>query len=125
MKILSFDVGIEQILYADNLEGVRLPDKTDGLPRSEEHLDRHLDSVLQTPTIEHDLLNSLKPDIKDKTLLNPVSYHAVMESVQQDLMALTSDQNTDSNINEVLSFFKGERELINLLNTYRGLLLKA
>lgn len=128
LKILSFDTGIEQILRGGDPESSSLPDGTAALLPSEEHPDRHLDQVIQTPSLEDHILASLKPEISDKNVIIPSRYGPMIEETYEALRQAAEKSQSDTNtdlLEEAAHLLEEDQELMQLLMTYRNLLHKA
>jgi len=125
---LAFNIGIEQIIRGGTAGTERLPEHIDSLFPSEAHLSRRLESVFEAPSVEERLLSFLKPEVRNKHILTPQGYASMIESVHQTLQEAIEESDegeSDDSLKKAAALLKGEKELLELLSTYRGMLMKA
>jgi hypothetical protein len=127
MKVLSFDVGIEQILQGDR-EPVKLPELSSTLLPSLDHMNRRLEEVFKTVPLDHLILNSLKPTLKDPNILIPTRYQAMLARAVTALKraaAKRSGRSGGKAIEKAADQLETEKELMALLHLYRNILHQA
>ena len=124
---LSFDAGIELISMQSGLALASLPDSAPMVP-TVSHYTQQLTKLLFPPSIEQTLLESLAPDIENRLILNPVTYHATLEQCQGQLQAL-ADEHAGTPQGEKLQRaadeLQAESEMCQLLTMSRHLLHQA
>ena len=127
IRVLSFDTGIEQIIQGDDIVSEQLPDTTGLLP-SEEHLRFHLDEALHSPSLEEQVINLLSPNISNKEILIPARFHSLIEETGSELMQEAEEHgltNSKSDLANAVKVLQEEKELMDLVNSNRKILLKA
>lgn len=128
MRILSFDRGIEQVLWAEGELEARLPSGAQRILPSEVQVSHHLEQLFNAPSLNHTLLDSLKADLQHKDLLIPRVYQQTMRDLHQALeqsLGTMPDSPEKTAITQALGVLAEERELSDLLNSYLNLLHRA
>ena len=127
MKI-SIETGIEQILYEQSQVGEKnLPENINTLLPSEEHVNHELDKVFSATNLDDYLLALAKPEITNSDVLKPDVFHRLFSQLPDILDALSEDMDPEcqQDLNNAAVLLKEEKDLINLLNLYRNLLVKS
>ncbi|HLC15574.1 MAG TPA: hypothetical protein VJL89_05045 [Thermodesulfovibrionia bacterium] len=127
MKILYFDAGIEQILSEIDFFKSKLPESMPLIP-GEIPLESHLNEVFYSPSIEETIAASLAPQVKNKEILIASNYHKVIEKTYEQLkdsaqQAVSEEEKTA--LTKAIALVQEEMELVELLQSYRQLLLKG
>jgi hypothetical protein len=127
IRVLSFDTGIDHIIQGDDVVPEKLPDTTGLLP-SEEHLRLHLDEMLHPLSLEEQVLNRLTPNISNKGILIPARFHSLIEETYHELKQqaeMPGPLNKKEALISAARVLEEEKELMDLLNSNRKILLKA
>lgn len=125
--IFSFDVGLEQVSTYSEPEQINLPDATELVP-GESSFARELVALLYPPSIEQALLDSLRPELDDRRILNPVEFHAALERCHTMIEERIIQDPTNPHcevLRDALDELGQELELRGMLMTYRHLLHQA
>ncbi|MCG8649581.1 MAG: hypothetical protein MI861_07100 [Pirellulales bacterium] len=126
-SIFSADVGLEQISTYSDPGSINLPDAAQFTP-GQAGFARELVALLYPPSIEQSLLDSLRPELDDPRVLNPIEFHAALDaSLDQLDRRITQDPaGADSAaLRDALDELQEERELREQLQVHRQLLIKA
>jgi hypothetical protein len=123
----SFTRGIESVIYEEISAQEKLPENSLFAP-SDEHIERHVDKLFESNSINEQILKSLKPDVSDKTIQAPVKYHQMIGSIHDFLHNAANNPSFSENkdvLNNSIGLFQEEKGLFELLSMYRNLLHKA
>ena len=126
-RTISFDTGIEQILAYADTSPAKLPDGGQYVP-GEGFYQQQLNDVLLPPSVEQSLLESFRPQIKDRSVLTPTGYQAAHNQCQQDVQEAIEklgDQPDAQKLKSLVPLLQTGTGLTRLLNTYRHLLHRA
>ncbi len=123
---LNFDRGIEQIFVENAPEDLHLPDSATVIP-SDEHLRVHLEETIVSPSLEETVFRELTPEIKDRSILLPTRFSALLQEVHRELLEkVTKKANRDFQcMKEAALLLEEEQKLMELLNDYRSVLFKG
>ena len=124
---LSLDAGIEQILTRSDPFPSALPDTGRMMPGID-RVGQRLDEVLFPPSVEEELLESFRPEVDQREILTPNGYRAALEESQAELreaVARAKGTPAGDSLQRAVALLDEERELRDLLSTYRHLLHKA
>lgn len=127
---LTFDRGIDDIVYAGKENGARhLPDRQD-LPPSADGVKAQLSQLLETPNIDRFLDDVLKPAIGNRDLLIPARFSQALSDALQALSSAAeqAQQNGDDNgktLNRAVRLLKEETGLRELVAMYRSTLYQG
>ncbi len=130
LKFLALDTGIERIIrQSDHADAQRLPGTiSKPLLPSEELPAQYLDQTLKKPSLEQQLLAFLKPDIKEKGILIPARYQALMKDVRNKLLKAAEKAERPGKgdaLSEAAGVLEEELKQMALLNMYRRVLLRG
>lgn len=125
-RILTFDVGIEQVL-ASLPEDARLPEADRPLIPSEIEPDHHLESVLGAKGLDEVAVDALKPELTDRDLLIPERYRAMLDDSVEELKkeAASARSHDGDALFQAATMLEADKGLVELLSTFRNLLIKA
>ncbi len=120
---LPLDVGIERILSDEAPDTVRLPESSPVVP-GEACYEERLVKVLFPPSLEEQLVQSLRPEINNAELLTPARYHAMPEQTESELLEAAEHLSPGDQqpLRSAARLMDKQKELRDLLNMYRHLL---
>ena len=125
---IRFDRGIELIVDSDFIAPARLPEDT-GFMAGDTRIREELPKILLPPTVEQSVLDSVRPEVKDRNLLTPPGFRAAHDGSQRELKERQSKFPAGSKEHEKLGklseFLNEKQDLTNLLNQLRALLQRA
>lgn len=120
-RILTFDTGIERIIHGGEAVDRQLPERNAPAPTGEQ-LRVRLDEMLNAPALDALLRGSVKLRVTDKSLLAPGRYQALLDEAQFELRSRVGG---DRNALAKAALLEEERQLRDLLNTLRNILVRA
>lgn len=125
---IRFDAGIEQISLGGDAAPDALPQTVSGFVPGSTHSSTQLTQVLFPPSIEQSLLESFRPELDNRTILDPVNYQSALQSCQQELSQLAQDhagRPEGDKLQRAADELQQENELFRLLAMNRHLLQQA
>jgi hypothetical protein len=128
MKVFSFDRGIERVLQGGDPERTLLPSQRTSVQPSEKHPDVRLHQLFDAPSMDSRLLDGLKPDLHDKSILVPARYHAMLGKVHRWIREASEDGRGEEGrriLEEAAALLEEEKGLMDLLDIYRYILHQA
>ena len=125
-RILSFDVGIEEILEAISDEA-RLPDGDSPLIPSEMGPQNYIESILKARGLDELLVDALKPEVHELSMLIPERYGAMLLDTIDSLKmeAARSGEKDGEILFEAARSLEEDRGLVELMTTLRNILIRA
>lgn len=119
-----FADGFEQIARKSQEVAV-LPERYSILPA--EFSDRsHLDRIFSEKSIDYFVSIHLRPDISDASLLTPSRFRLILMALRSSLRSrLRSNPRSARQFGRLAAILDEERELVDLLQTYRSALLQG
>ncbi len=127
MKITPLDKGLEDISWEIGEVANELPDVSFLTP-SELPPEHKLDSVILSPSVDEKILSSLKPPLKDRSITNPVRFNQLTISTANKLKKLADKMKAGSDrivAKIAADVLDEQRELMEILNAYRKLLVQG
>lgn len=125
LRVLSFDRGIEQIMRDPGFGDPKLPDSSPIYP-SEEQVRPRLDAVLVGPSLDDVVDRFLRPAVRNKDVLMPERYSALLDGAQRRLRELADDDRGNRPVLAgAAALLEEEDQLRTLLHSYRATLLRA
>lgn len=125
---LSLNTGIEQILYEKNSHfDKNLPENTNTILPSEDHVAEEIDKVFNTSRLEQTLMAMIKPELKNTDILKPDIFSRLFSQMPDTLYSIAEDMNQDNKtaLTEAADLLSKDKDLFTLLNFYRNLLVKS
>lgn len=125
---IRFDRGIDLIVDHDVSTPVSLPEKTGFMP-GDTQIREELPEILLPPTVEQSVLDSVRPEVKDRNLLTPVGFRDAHDVTQVDLkerqLKFPRGTKEHEKLDKLLDFLDEKQDLNELLNRLRTLLQRA
>lgn len=124
---LAFNTGIVQVTTQSDLAPASLPDAA-GLVPGETGYTEQLTKLLFPPSVEQSLLDSLRPEIDNRQMLNPVVYQATLENSFQEISQLGEEHAgtpKGDKLKRAADELQSELEMTNILSMCRHLLHQA
>ena len=131
---LSFDRGIDLVTYVHHDDGEKLPLRREGAP-SELGGRPKLEALLDQPTLDQFLEDSIRPQLENRELMVPSRFQSTLDSLHKKLSASLEQeggvrgeswQAEDKRvIQRAVMLLNSEQDLRNLLNMYRSVLYQG
>lgn len=125
--LLAITSGLDRITTRQKRVGRRPRPSSGPVLPSEAHPEKHLDRVIKPPGIDHRLMAFFRPEISRKEILTPTGYRTVMEDARNrlSLSAKNISGGETASLKAAAALLDRELENLDLLNMYRGSLLKG
>ncbi|MFH0789730.1 MAG: hypothetical protein V2B13_19240 [Pseudomonadota bacterium] len=128
VSLLSFNIGIEQILLESEAGGKVLPPSS-GLFPSDGPGRLHLDEAIRGETsLEEMLLARLSPEIQSRKILIPARYYAAMKETCESLKEEAEKRGASQPqriLNRAVTLLEREKDHLDLLVYFRNVLLQG
>jgi hypothetical protein len=126
-QILNFNKGLESVSIEARTfreDSRKLPDLSYVAP-SETPAMEQLGELWGQPSLGQGLVESLRPEISDRSLLIPSRYQALLQDSEDALRSLADNGDPGGKLQDAIGVLSEEREMRSLLNTYRASLFQA
>ena len=125
-RIMSFDHGIDTIVYArkDEQTAQGLPDRRNLMP-SDDPVRAQLSQLLEKPNIGQFLEEALRPDIGNRDLLMPSAFAEALREALKALAGLAENGGDSRVLNRAVRLLKEETNLRDLVAMYRSALYQG
>jgi len=125
-RLMSFDYGIGDIVYAGKDEVVESLPERRNLPPTDDTMRARLSQLLEKPNIESFLNQALRPEIGDRDLLMPSQFADVLREALKSLALAGQAPQADARIlNRAQRLLKEETSLRDLVTMYRSALYQG
>lgn len=131
---LAFDRGIDLVTYIRHENGEKLPLRQEGAP-SELGGRPQLEALLDQPTLDQFLEDSLRPQLENRELMVPSRFQSVLESLHTALSARLEEESGDKSeslqaedkrvVQRAVRLLKSEQDLRSLVHMYRSVLYQG
>lgn len=131
---LAFDRGIDQVTYVRHVDVENLPLRQEGAP-SELGGRPQLEALLDQPSLDQFLEDSLRPQLENRELMVPSRFQSVLDSLHTALSASLQEESGDKGeslqaeekrvLQRAVRLLKSEQDLRNLVHMYRSVLYQG
>ncbi len=131
---LAFDRGIDLVTYVRRVDVENLPQRQEGAP-SELGGRPQLEALLDQPSLDQFLEDSLRPQLENRELMVPSRFQSVLESLHTALSASLEEESGDKGeslqaedkrvLQRAVRLLKSEQDLRNLVHMYRSVLYQG
>jgi Type III secretion system YscX (type_III_YscX) len=121
-QTIRFDAGIEQITQRGDAAPEALPDRAGALIPGAARYSQQITELLFPPSIEQSLLESFRPELENRAILNPVEYQAALQTCRDELERLVNDRAggpAAEKLQRAVDELQSDFELFRLLTTKR------
>ncbi len=126
MKVTPLNKGIEDIIWQSQDVEDQLPESTFLVP-SEVAPEHEVETVIYKQSIEESILESLKPHIQNREIINPMRFSYLTSSVPKKLQELAKNVGTKEKLVflQAADYLEEQGKLMEILNAYRRLLVQG
>jgi hypothetical protein len=127
MKITPLDSGIEEIIWEVGPAEGQLPESSSLIP-SENPLENHLSEILYPRSLDEHILASLAPQLSHREITIPARFQNIIGELQMSLGRILEKTDVPESrvaLRNAVKLLEEQKELTNVLNAYRKLLMQG
>jgi hypothetical protein len=127
MKITPMDSGIEEILWEGGPAEGEFPESTSLIP-SESPMEAYLSEILHPGSLDEHILASMVPQLNHREITIPARYQNIVGELHTSLCRIldkTGVPEARNALQNAVKLLEEQKELTNVLNAYRKLLMQG